>query len=140
MLPEVIIIIAIIILFIILLETTPVIDTGPETIRGLESITINIGNNLCIHGADPQMVIILCGHSINGFVSPIPSATWTAPSSVPPAAVQIFDSPHRIGMNDGYVIDNDGDPVESVRSITGEYTCTLTNSEGSDTATTNLGK
>ena len=77
---------------------------------------------------------------MNGFVSPVPRATWTLPSSDARPAVTEFDSTDSFGLNNGLEIDNDGDPIAILNDIIGTYMCTLSNSMGSDTAMTELSK
>ena len=75
-------------------------------------------------------------------IRPIPTAAWTVSAqgvTISHPAITFSDSPLGLGTNDQLLIDNDGDPIRFSDDLRGAYTCTLTNSQGSDTKTTNIG-
>ena len=75
-------------------------------------------------------------------IRPIPAATWTvsgARVTISHSAITFSDSPLRLGTNDQLLIDNDSDPIQFSDDLRGAYTCSLTNSQESDTRTTNVG-
>ena len=75
-------------------------------------------------------------------IRPIPAATWRVSAqgvTISHPAITFSDSPLCLGINDQLLIDNDGDPIRFSDDLRGAYTCTLTNSQGSYTRTTNVG-
>ena len=122
----------------------PEIVEGPETIVNGSSITYNIGQNICIRGGDPQEIVILCGHDINNEILPTPNAVWDVPDRLeggsPESAALTFSmSPLRLlGDDTQLTIDNDGEPIDIVDDLVGNYTCVLSNSAASDTSTTTI--
>ena len=115
---------------------------GPETMVDGDTTFYNVGNDICILSNMPMKIALLCGHNNNDMIRPIPAATWTisgARVTLSDPAITFSDSPLRLGTNDQLLIDNDGDPIRFSDDLRGAYTCTLTNSQGSDTKTTNIG-
>ena len=121
----------------------PDIVDGPETMVDGDTTFYNVGNDICILSNMPMKIALLCGHDNNDMIKSIPTATWTVSArgvTISHPAITFSDYPFRLGTNDQLLIDNDGDPIRFSDDLQGAYTCTLTNSQGSDTKTTNIGQ
>ena len=113
---------------------------GPETMVDGDTTFYNVGNDICILSNMPMKIALLCGHDNNDMIRPIPTAAWTVSArevTISHSAFTFSDSPLR--LSDQLLIDNDGDPIRFSDDLRGAYTCTLTNSQESDTKTTNVG-
>ena len=87
----------------------------------------------------PMKIALLCGHDNKDMIRPIPAATWTV-SAQGVTFITFSDSLLRVDTNDQLLIDNDVDPIQFSDDLRGAYTCTMINSQGSDTKTTNIGQ
>ena len=120
----------------------PEIIDDPGTMDDGDTTFYDIGNDICIVKNMPSKIAILCGHDNNDPINPIPKATWTisgARVTVSNSAISISDSPLHYGTNDQLLIDNDGDPIRDADDLRGNYTCKLTNCQGSDSKSTLIG-
>lgn len=95
-----------------------------------------VGGSLCVLPNDPLLVVVTCIHNTSHPTTQEPPmmADWTQNGG--PLNINVYSENNGIILGGDLIIFTDQD----FQSILGVYTCILRNSEGNDTASTEISK